>query len=99
MPPYPSPDKLSADSLPSLSKDLGRPTAVSTTYAVWEKSRGLGVWSIRARWGVAGNLTTHPVSVERCFRIKGTPEVSSFCELTAWTTVVVTASNNRWRGT
>jgi len=97
-PPFLSPDKLAAESLQSLSKDLGHPTAVGAISAVWEKSRGLGVWSIRAHWRVAGNLMAHPDSVERCFRVMGTPEASSFCEITAWTTVVVTASNNRWRG-
>jgi hypothetical protein len=96
--PFPSLDKLAADSLLSLSNDLGRPTAVSALSAVWEKSRGLGVWSIRARWKVPHDFKEHPESVERCFRMIGAPEASSFCEFSAWTTVVVTASNNRRRG-
>jgi hypothetical protein len=98
MPPFPSPEKVAAGSLAALTKDLGDPTKVSAISAVWEKSRGIGVWSIRADWRVAGNLLTHPDAVERCFRIKWAPDESSLCETTAWTTVVVTASNNRSGG-
>jgi hypothetical protein len=98
VPPFPSAGTVIVSSLPALVKTLGTPTKSAVDGSadfVWERTRGIGVWTLRAHWSKdPAGLLEHPSVVWVCFRIKGTPERSSFCRANAW----VMASNNRWRG-
>ena len=98
MPAFPSPETLMLRPLEALTKDLGAPARVGASSVVWEKSRGLGLWSLRAQWRSAANLQMHPDTVSRCFRIRWAPEQSSFCQASAWLRTHVMASNFRWSG-
>jgi hypothetical protein len=98
VPAFPAPDTPMAISLAALTQHLGTPSMITSgSFApsplafpnphtvVWEKSRGFGVWSIRADWrSNRKDFLGHPDSISRCFRIKWTPERASFCRVSIW---------------
>src|SRR5262244_3777673 len=92
IPPFPAPDTLAGRPLPTLVGELGAPTAgtptiASDTTVVWEKTRGIGVWSLRLSRRPEDYPRYHGWTVSRCLRIRGAPEASSFCRLSVWTKV------------
>jgi hypothetical protein len=104
VPPFPSPSPLTALALPALTARFGRPSIEDSdavrpgVAAVWDKSRGLAIWSLRAEWRRGTAESTHPAFMSLCFRIKLAPRQSSFCYASIVVGARVLASNLRWSG-
>jgi hypothetical protein len=71
IPPFPSPDALMDTSFASLTAKLGHPAgSIPTTFAVWQRSRGIAIWSLEVGYDSATiDATSLPQSVSRSLRI------------------------------
>jgi hypothetical protein len=87
VPPFPRPKTLMGDTLSALTTHFGPPTIQkpespmpsSSLATVWERPRGLAIWSLRAEW--KGHASNTPAFMSLCFRMKwASPESSICCE-------------------
>ena len=71
IPPFPSPMSLMDTSFASLTATLGHPSrSIPTEIAVWQKSRGIAVWSLEVGYNAAPiDPTAQPQSISRTLRI------------------------------
>jgi hypothetical protein len=71
VPPYPSPVSLMDKSFATLTASLGHPSRLAPTeIAVWQKSRGVAVWSLEVGYNTAPiEPTTLPQNISRSLRI------------------------------
>jgi hypothetical protein len=72
IPPFPSPAALMDTSFASLTARLGHPTgSIPTKFVVWEKSRGIAVWSLEVGYDtVSVDPTALPHAISRSLWVK-----------------------------
>jgi hypothetical protein len=72
IPPFPSPVALMDTSFASLTAKLGHPAgSIPTKFAVWQKSRGIAVWSLEVGYDTATiDPTALPQSISRSLWIE-----------------------------
>jgi hypothetical protein len=74
IPPFPSPAALMDTSFAALTAQLGRPAgSIPTKFVVWQKSRGIAVWSLEAGYDTATvDATALPKYVSRILWVEWT---------------------------